>query len=75
MANAAVVDDAQQVEDERAPKHMHLSSCPPLMFDQAREREHNRYAGYKNEKRKDEIVETESFPVHMGHLCAKKGPH
>ena len=51
--------------------------CANLSFalDQPRQCQHDRYAGDKNKKRKNQIVKSEAYPLRMAHLSAEETAH
>jgi hypothetical protein len=54
---------------------MQVCFRPSLTLDQPRQRKHDRNAGNENKEGKDEVVEPKTFPLCVGHLCAKKLAH
>ena len=73
--NSAVKNQPQCVEQESPTQDMHVRAGLSFFFDKPRQCQHDRHAGDKNKKRKNQVVKAEPDPLRMVHLRAEEIAH
>src|ERR1039457_1171610 len=72
LADAAVIDQPQAVQQQCPPQHAGMRLPRPFPFDQARQRKNDRRASDENEQREDEIIKPKPLPWDMMELKPKE---